>query len=332
MAEVYYGFNFNQPVDGANFIAGVGSSGKRANEFSLNLGSLELNLDPEPLGARLVLYFGNGTEILHMAEIAGEGVGAQVWRFIGEASLSYRAPIGHGLIFTGGIFPSHLGLEVLPSQDNWNYTHSWAADLAASYQTGIRVSYPFTKHLSAQLHLVNGWNVVADNNAAKSVGVQLQWNSERVLASFNGLFGPEQTDDNRSWRLFFDSFAVLKPLRWLHLAALFDVGLQQRPAGDQAWYGAEGYLRLLPTARFALALRGGVFHDPNGVMTGTAQTVGEATGTLELRPTDGLSLKLEGRYDRSSAAVFGTRERAADGMMIRSKDQALIILGAVAAF
>lgn len=79
-------------------------------------------------------------------------------------------------------------------------------------------------------------------------------------------------------------------------------------------------------------MRGEYYDDEDGAISGTAQTLKELTLTLEHRPVPRLILKLEGRYDRSSADVFGTRETGADGQPFRTRDQLLVVLGVVASF
>lgn len=338
-ADVYYSYNFNAPADGANFLPGVGTSGKRHNEFSLNLGVVEMNLDPEPVGARLVLGYGTGTEVLHGGEPAagarddGAGVGREAWRFLQEASISVKIPVGNGLVITGGVFPSHIGFEVMASKDNWNYTRSWVADLAPFYQTGIRLAYPITSHVSAQLHVLNGWQLIVDNNAAKTLGAQLMWSSDRVTASWNLLAGPELPGDNTHWRVLNDFYLILRPAGWISLAAVGDIGLQQQIDNTQAlWYGAELFVQSLPQPWLALALRGGLFLDQKGAISGTAQTLYEGTATVELKPMPGLAVKLEGRYDHSTADVFSTGARDADGAPQKTDHQVLCLLGGVVSF
>src|SRR5262245_59110258 len=53
--DVYYAYNGNHPFDHANFFPGVGTSAKRADEFSINLAQVDLTLDPRPVGFRLAL-------------------------------------------------------------------------------------------------------------------------------------------------------------------------------------------------------------------------------------------------------------------------------------
>jgi len=56
------------------------------------------------------------------------------------------------------------------------------------------------------------------------------------------------------------------------------------------------------------------------------------TATFEHRPTPNLILKLEGRYDHSSAEVFARQARDADGNPLRKRGQLMALLGAVATF
>ena len=56
------------------------------------------------------------------------------------------------------------------------------------------------------------------------------------------------------------------------------------------------------------------------------------TVTLEHRPADALILRLEGRYDRSTAAVFSGDGFDVDDNILRERDQLLLVLGAVTSF
>ena len=61
-----------------------------------------------------------------------------VWRYVQQASVSAKVPVGRGLVIEGGIYPSHIGMEGLASQGNWNYTRSWLGEYSPYYQTGIK--------------------------------------------------------------------------------------------------------------------------------------------------------------------------------------------------
>lgn len=337
-ADVYYGFNTNRPADGLNFIAGTGTTGKRANHVALNLAALDVAADLSPVAVRLIVQYGSGPEILYGGEPRGGASGPDVWKFLQVATVGYTAPLGRGLLIEAGIFPSHAGFEGFPSKDSWNYTRGWNSELLPYYQAGLKLSYAFTDALSAQLYLLNGWQLAGENNEAKTLGAQLAWNGTLLTAVLNGLFGPELPSDNGRFRLFGDLLLGVRPTSWLRLMTSLDVGYQQLPGpigqadGGALWWSAYAWARVQPLAFLALALRGGYYDDRDGYMTGTAQALAELTGTVELRAHDALILKLEGRYDHSTAAVFGTQQTQPDGSPVRSPDQALVMLGAVAAF
>ena len=73
-------------------------------------------------------------------------------------------------------------------------------------------------------------------------------------------------------------------------------------------------------------------HDYHGAISGTPQVLKEVTATLEHRPAPPLVLRLEGRYARSSAAVFAHDRVGSDGQAVRNHGQFLLLLGAVASF
>jgi hypothetical protein len=75
------------------------------------------------------------------------------------------------------------------------------------------------------------------------------------------------------------------------------------------------------------------YDDEDGAISGTAQTLRELTATWELRPVERLILKVEGRYDRSTAEVFAGDEVDPSGAPVRDhRDQAMLLVGAVATF
>jgi hypothetical protein len=102
------------------------------------------------------------------------------------------------------------------------------------------------------------------------------------------------------------------------------------------WEGASVWLRYLlrdspssPSSSLssALALRIEYFHDPDAAVSALPQNLFSSTLTFELRPHPQLILKLEARYDRSTADAFG----GPDGPFTKS-DELLLVLGAVATF
>lgn len=331
--DAYYAYNGNRPRDGANFLPGTGTTAKRANEFALNLASISLSAEPAPLGFQLVLGFGSAVEILHAGERIAPGLGPTVWHNVIAASVSWLAPIGRGLTIEGGIFPSHLGLEVLASKDDWTYTRSWMGELSPYYQAGVKASYAFGEHVAAQLHLLNGWQLIGENNEGKAVGTQLSFTSARATVTLNGFAGPELPDNGEDWRLFGDLVAILEATERLQFAVSADYGVQERTGLTTAhWRAAQASARYAITDRLAITGRAEIYDDRDGFITGTAQTLSDATLTLELRPVEQLILKLEGRFDHSTASVFTQHALTAAGTPELGRNELLAVAGAVATF
>jgi hypothetical protein len=317
--DVYYGANVRRPADAANFFPGTGTTAKRANEFALNLATLGVSVAPEPVGFRLVAGYGTALEVLHAAEPGGPAVGPEVWRFVQQASVAFsRGP----LALEAGIYPSHIGFESLQSQLNWTYTRSWMGELSPYYQTGLKGTWRFNEAWSAQLHLINGWQTIGDNNRGKALGTQVAYAGARLSASFNTFIGEEGTGADTGLRLFGDVVASYRVTEALTLGVTADVGTQRRPGTDAAlWYAAGALARVQLAAPVALAARAELFEDRDGLISGTAQTLAEGTLTLEVKPAEHLTLKLEARHDRSSEDVFADHDT-----------QTLLVVGAVAYF
>ena len=296
-----------RPSTHENFIPGTGTTGKRGNELSLNLAQVQWSRavsEKDPIGFTLSLVAGDGTEVVH----AGEPDGGDEFRHIYQASLVYR--LRNGVVLEAGVYPSHIGMEGFYSKDNWNYTRSWLGEFSPYYQTGIKASYAFNARWSGQFHVLNGWQIIHDSNDGKAIGTQLAYASGPLTASFNTYLDAD--------RKFGDVVVLYRVHPRLQLGGSIDIGKQ-----DHAdWRGAGAYARLAIDDRHAVAVRAEQFRDPDNGISGTPQTLREATLTYELRPHEHLILKLETRYDRSTAAVFADE----------SRDQFLALAGAVVTF
>jgi hypothetical protein len=225
------------------------------------------------------------------------------------------------------IFPSHIGFEFFYSKDNWNYTRSWPGELSPFYQTGVRATYQFNKRWSGEVHILNGWQLINDNNDAKAISGKIAYTDDRLTVSFNTFDGPELPHDNSHWRHFGNLIATWKMTPKLSLGTSLDRGHQELP-GDRAanWLGVAVYERYALDDRHAIAVRGSLFRDPDSAISGAAQTLTEETLTYEFHPVANLIMKIEGRHDHSSAAVFARKANES------ANSQTIVVIGAVATF
>jgi hypothetical protein len=228
-----------------------------------------------------------------------------------QAFVSYVAPLGSGLRFDAGKFATHGGFEVIEGYDGYNdnATRSFLFGYAEpASHTGLKATYAFSGTVSAMVEVVNGWDNVKDSNSSKSVGGQLALTLPSNASLYlNVLVGPERAGNDADNRTFLNLVGSWK------LGASSALGLdavwatEENAAGpgqDGTWSGIALYGRLGVTPSFALVLRGEVFDDPDGVRTGTAQTLSELTLTPELKLAPGLVLRADLRLDHSSRDVF----------------------------
>jgi hypothetical protein len=320
----YYAWNDNSPDNHENFVPGTGTTAKRANEFNLNLAAIEIVRDTGKVGFHFSAIAGNGADVVHSGEPRGSAIGPDVYRHIYQASILYKA--NDRLTLEAGIFPSHIGFEGFYSKDNWNYTRGWLGEFSPYYQTGIHATYQFSPHWSGEAHVLNGWQIIGDNNDAKALGLKIAYTSDRLTTSFNTFDGPELPGDDKHWRHFGDLIATYKATPSLSLGGSIDRGRQQLPADVAAnWLGIAGYGRYALDKRRAIAIRVERFRDPDNGISGTPQTLDEATVTYEYRPVENLVVKLEGRHDRSTAPVFVRGNDA-------SRNETIVVAGAVVTF
>ena len=172
-------------------------------------------------------------------------------------------------------------MESFQTHLNWNYTRSWLGELSPYYQTGLKLAYPFSDRWSAQLHLLNGWQMIGDINRGKSVGGQLAYSAERFSISFNGIVGPELADNDDDVRALGDVVATWKTTKSLSLGVSADAAREGRPDGnDASWKGLGLYARFAPPdSRTAFALRTEYYDDEDGAISRPTRTGIRCAGT-----------------------------------------------------
>lgn len=315
----YSAWNDERPDSRLNFFDGVGTTAHRSDQVALNVAALEFVREPKPFGFHVILVSGDSTDIVHMFE---NHPNDRLIRNVFQASVTYTAPVGRGLGLEAGIYPTEM-MDTFFSKNNWNYTRGWLGELAPYYETGIKASYAWSDRWSGQLHLMRGWGRIEDNNSALAYGTQIKYDVKRWSVLFNTFVGPELPDDNVHLRKFGDLMFMFYPTPKLAVGTSIDRGRQEMgddmPAAN--WLGVSAYGRYAFDDRHAFAVRGERFRDPDGMASGFAQTLTEATLTYELRPTRHFIFKLEGRRDHSTAPMFNG-----------SRNQTLAIASGVAVF
>ncbi len=117
---------------------------------------------------------------------------------IHELYAEYILPIGNGLKIQAGKINTLIGLEVINSWENPNFSRSFTFGLAQAFtETGIRFTYPINDWATAAVGLINGWDNIEDNNRGKTVTWNLALTPHEMFGiSFYGSYGAEQSNGN----------------------------------------------------------------------------------------------------------------------------------------
>ncbi len=225
------------------------------DEYAVSLGFGSISVASENWRGRLAAQY--GTSVLVNYEPEPD----LFWRYIQEAVVGYR--VSPKLWIDAGIYFSHIGSESWISSRDVTYTRSLVADNSPYYQSGIRASYEIDSDLSAQLHLLRGWqNISADESL--SLGTQLKWNAgSRFTLTHNTFLG-----DIHGTRFFNDFILAYEGESGWKTTLTADVGVQeQRAAGGTAWWHGWSLVGQYPLAQ-ALRLGGRVerYADPDKVI------------------------------------------------------------------
>jgi len=329
LVSASYVGNFNAPPSGTNQFRVFDT---RSDTFALDVAELVVQRSvssPGDAGFRVDLTFGSLIpKVTAAAGLFRDENGVAGNFDLQQAYFSYVAPAGRGLRIDAGKFTTYLGYEMIEGYDGYNdnHSHSFLFGYAQPItHTGLRISYPFSATVSAQVHLVNGWDNAIDNNTGKSIGAQLALTpSSRVSVFLNYLGGPEQTSDSSNLRHAFDVVATFKAAPALSFAANYDYGRESSVAlaetagggrADASWQGVAGYGRLAISPRAALTFRAEWFDDRQGARTGYVQSLKECTFTPEFKPHPHLIVRADLRRDWSNRDVFET----GDGTLGRSQ-------------
>lgn len=308
-----YEYNANRPTAGATSYRVFDFND---NSFNLDVAELVVQIAAsKPNDAGFRVDFAAGNSIPQITKTQDQTV-AQF--DLQQAFASYIAAIGSGLRFDVGKYVTHLGYELIEGYDGYNdnYSRSILFGYAIPFtHTGVKASYAFTSKVAGMVEVVNGWDLLRDNNRSKSVGAQLTVTPVAPLSVLlNWIGGAELANDNHTKRNVFDVVAILKPTATLTLGLNGDYGKEDgtsrvNPGSNAIWKGIAGYGTLALTNKFSLALRGETFRDQGGtrLSTDTPATLSEATLTPSYKFTDHVVLRGEVRYDKANQPILARR-------------------------
>lgn len=305
--DVYYAYDARRPPARDRAFT---TQPARHDEFNVNLAFVDATVDGERVRGRLALQAGNSVQANYAGEPrVGTVSGSDLARHIQEAVVGYK--VADELWIDGGIFFSHIGLESWISRDNWTCGRSLMGDFSPYYQSGVKASYRIDEAWSGQLHVLNGWQNISENNDNKALGGQLSWTGPSGwTATYNNFWGQEVGNQGR---FFNDLIVKTPPFGRLQLAASADYGIQLKPGGGDfsRWYAAALIGRWKFDERVAVAARVERYVDQDQVIVNTGgqgafRTTGASVNLDKLLHKQ-LLWRLEARHFWSENPVYPTR-------------------------
>jgi len=326
--EAGYTYAIEKPGNG---IINARGFDNRHNTFTLSNAVIEAGGKLGGLSAHVAFQVGRTPDTYYMHEpaVAGSatvpGSTPATWRFVQQAYGGYKFPVANGLSLEAGIFLSPIGLETMAAKDDWNYSRSNLFFGLPFYHTGVRLTLDVTDRTSVMLMVTNGYSSVVDNNAGKSVMSQVTYTiPDRLVFGLLYMGGPERprgAPEGQPWRHLVDGYVSGRLASWLELATEWDAGFERTRFG-MSYFGAGAvYARFRPASWLYLAARGDRFAEHRASSaSGTADPmffpvrwVSSATGTIDFRPHDHVSLRIEYRHDHASDNLYFKGDVKGDG-------------------
>jgi Putative beta-barrel porin-2, OmpL-like. bbp2 len=317
----YVDANFNHPDSGFN---GLRNFDVRSDTAHLSSAMITIDHAPGPVGFHLDAGFGQQFRIIGASDRAPDDLD-----YIQQAYVSLKPKSWHGLEIDAGKFWTAAGAEVVPTNQDWNYSRSLLFALAIPYyHFGVRASFPIGPHFTGGVQLVQGWNDVYDNNSGKTIGLNGAYAWKKVTWTNVYYVGPEKAHTNQGWRNLYDTTVAVNPTDKISYYINFDYGRDKYAGapGAAQWTGIAGAAHFQLTPKTALATRLEFFDDMDGFATGTAQQLKEFTLTGEYKLTGWLLSRLEFRNDWSNVSYFEGQNGST------SRSQPTVLLGMVAFF
>src|SRR5213080_3784643 len=327
-------YSYSGRSDGGTTIVGR-LYDRQQNTFTLNALALVLDKSYDPAkfsaGFHTEVLVGQDASVIQSTGFFGLGTPADVPHLY--VTLNVPTASGNGLQFKVGRIPTLLGLEVIETYANPNWSEGNQFVYVENFTaTGLSVETKFNDHVDAQFRVINGWDQVADNNSRKSLMGRLGIYPDAATSlGIVGFWGPEEPNNNAAHRY------GVEGLLWRKLgkAAVWvqgDYGTEQAnaalpdPTQDAKWWALGGWVTYDFSTSVGLALRGDYVNDENGARSSfnglvgfpanTGQKFGSGTATLNILAWPGAVVRPGVRYDRSTLQAFAGK-----------KDQVTVALG-----
>jgi len=257
--DSYYSYNFNKPPDGVNpyFV-----SSARNNEMTINLAYVDVRYRSTYMRARFVPGFGTYMDANYKNEPGS-------LKNMVEANVGILVSARYKIWVDIGVLGSPYTNESAISKDHLMYTRSFAPENVPYYVTGAKLTVPVNPKLNTYFYILNGWQVIQDNNQGKSVATQVEYRPNQImLFNWNTYVGDERSAAHPDFRMryFNDFYWIFNKGGKFSATSDFYFGYQQRVnASTASWWQANFIGQYAFNQVVSLAGRIEHFHDTGAV-------------------------------------------------------------------
>jgi hypothetical protein len=303
--DAYYRYNFQNAKDEGhtnNYTSFTNSQ----NSFELGMASVRIDYTTGKVTGVLDLGFGKRAEEFSYTDVKtvldGNGDPTTTPTLLAAVKQGYVSYAPSDKVkLTMGKWATHVGYELLDPQLNRNYSMSYMFSYGPFSHTGLKADFVLSSHFGAMVGIANPTDFASFSFAKKFGIAQVSATFDKISAYLNWV-GGKDLGDNVSHQ--FGLTAVGK------VSDKFSIGYDGtvkmvKPSGgsSDSWWGSALYFNFDPTSVFGLTLRGEYFDDKKGV-AGFGTSLFDATLSLNIKPTEYLTIIPEFRLDSSKDPLF----------------------------
>lgn len=289
------------------------------NQFTLNAVKVvverPLDVTKKDAGFRVDALFGTNATVLQTADFNLGTNGDIIQAF---AALNFPTGEGTYLQLRGGKYATPMGFEVIEDVVNPNLSIGNQFVFLENFtQLGVGAYWKATPALEVQLHILQGWDDIVDNNTEKSYMARAAFSaSPTTTIALLGYLGSEQQRLAGPKRFGGQALLTTKLGSSVSFALQGDYGEEEGlllpdPA-NATWWGVGGWLWFDLSSAVGLAFRGDYISDSDGVRTSNYfyppsadRKFGNGTATLNIRQFGGFLFRPEFRVDFSNQEDYG---------------------------
>lgn len=315
--DLYYSYNSNNPPavtapTSTTLTQPAGNIKYRAfdqyhNDVNLSLFELFMVKKKGEVTMKVALDFGRTAEVMSPVD--------EISKNFTQATITYTPKNLDQLSITAGKMLTHMGMELLKSSDNWNYSRSLLFNYGAPFwHEGLAVSWAFIPNkLTSTFFLYNNSVGMYEDNRHKSYGLQIfATPMEGMVLSYNMITTHDKSLSNNA-RTIHNAYGSYQFTS--NFAAQFDAVYGKEEAGksdgsDGNWSAANVGVKWT-LGSYTLAPRYG-YYDDSDAITIERGTTGQKLKTYTLTNSfnlgSGLETRLEFRMDKSDKDVFADED------------------------